>query len=128
MRRIALLALALVAVGCQGEEDAVYDADALKRARAEARSYGGGWPAWGKLVSLGEPSERKLCEARTYHADPCVAVPTVHRWSDHRIRGEVLVWLRREHGRWRVVDSDYFTPDVEVRIDGGEPAPPWLSP
>jgi hypothetical protein len=129
MRRLALLALVLVVAGCQGDEDAVYDAAALKQAGAEARSYGSGWPAWGKLVSLGEPKERKLCEAQTYHADPCVAVPTVHRWSDHKIRGEVFVWLTREQGRWRVVDRDYVTPDVTVRIEGGaEPAPPWLSP
>jgi hypothetical protein len=118
-----LFVFALVLVGCQSN-DSTYDAAALNEARAAARTY----YTVGKVVSVGRPAERKLCNARTYHSDPCVAVPTVHRFRHWKIHGEVFVWLERKDGRWRVVDSDYFTPELTARIEGASPAPPWLSP
>jgi hypothetical protein len=127
--RLVAIAAVLLLAGCQGGEEATYDGVALKRARATASSERSGWqPGWGKPISVGQPVERELCEARTFHADPCVAVPTVHRFRDLDIHGEVYVWLAREQGHWTVVDTDYFSPEIRMTIEGGQPAPPWVSP
>jgi hypothetical protein len=112
--------------GCQSDDAAVYDAAALNQARAAARDYGRAWPGFGKPITVETPEEREYCEARTYHSDPCVAVPTVHRMQGVDIRGEIYVWLARERDNWRVVDTDYFTSQVRTTIVGGEPAPPWV--
>lgn len=128
MRRAAVACLfVLVLAGCAGGEDPAYDTAALRQARLTARTVSA-WPGWGRPISVGRPTERKLCEAQTYHAEPCVAVPTLHRVRKLDIHGEMFVWLEREHGRWSVVDTDYVTPDITVTIERGQPGPPLFSP
>jgi hypothetical protein len=125
MKRFAVAALLLLA-GCQGD-DSHYDAAAKARARAEAPRVA----AYGELVFVGQPRERRECsEAQPFVAGRCFDVVVTRRIPGIDRRGRtvtvsnrthVFTWLERRRGAWIVTQTAQWNPELVVTVESSYP-------
>lgn len=128
LKLFALAALLLLA-GCQGD-DSRYDAAAKAQARAIAPTIAN----YGKLVSVGQPRERRECsEARPFVAGRCLDVVVTRRIPGIDRRGQTIVfndkthvftWLERRRGAWVVTQTAQWNPDLVVTVSSSYPDMP----